>query len=202
MPPRLRRRSCGAARAQTTQRLEQIVRPGSGADQLGRAANQQDHAKRFPQPPPARGAVRQPFESAEIDRASDRERTAHQHDPHAIENARQHPDRQAQEGHAEHGLDRVHPGAGARQQFAGTGSEHDQWCAHAEGERKQSGTAEHRIVRLCNVNDGGGQRRRHARSDDQRRQRTHDRDAVSEPPDCVLLTFAIFDCQELGSCSS
>ncbi len=130
------------------------------------------HSRRQPDAPSGK-----PFERAEIDRRSDRERAGHQHDPERVEDAREHPDRKAEEQHAEHGLHRIHPCARARQQFPGGGAEHDQRRAHAETQHEECEPAEHRIARLADVEHCRGERRRDARSDDQRRQESHDRDA-------------------------
>ena len=101
--------------------------------------------------------------------------------PLAIEDAREHPDREAEKHHAKHGLDRIHPDACARQPLAGGGSKHNQRRAHAEAEHEQRKAAEHRIVRLTDIENSRGQGWCNAGTDNQRREQSHDGDTDQRP---------------------
>ena len=180
-----------------------VAPAGRRADQFRRAGDQQHDAERLPQASPAGCAIAASVERAEIDGHAISEHA----DSSMIQTASRMRD-SIQIARPRNVTPNTALTASIHAPARGSsrprcGAEHDQRRAHAERQREQREAAEQRIVLLRDV--------QHARPP--AAASTHgptiNADSapmiatpVSEPPDCLLLTLAIFDCQELGNCSS
>ena len=159
------------------QRLEHVAPTAGGTDQQHRTVEQHHQAGALPEATPAAAFRWHAVERAEVDRRDDQQRGPHRHGQRGRQDALEHPDRDADQQHAEHRLDGVHPRACLRQQLAGRGADQQQRRAHAQAKREQRRAAEHCVAGLPDVDQRACQRRGDARADDQCRQEPHDRHA-------------------------
>ncbi len=119
---------------------------------------------------------RQGVERMQVDRGDDHQQRPAEHlQPHRNHGGNQ-PQGSRQHDDAEEILDAVHPRSGFGQERTGEGSHQQQGQAHAERHDEQRGTAQYRIAGLRDVKQGSGQRCGDTGTDDQRRERAHQRD--------------------------
>ena len=78
-----------------------------------------------------------------------------------------------QQNHAERVFDAVHPRTCARHNVPAERADGDERNARAQCQRIQQHAAQQRIARFADIAQGGGQRRRNARADNQCRQHAH-----------------------------
>ena len=156
------------------QRLQRIAATRQRADQQQRAVDD-DRARRsrdarrsmpcrMSRPPSV--SRQKPATNASAAQSAERDGAGQQ--------AADHPDRDAEHHHAEHLLDRVHPGAGFRQELARRRADEQQRGAHAEAQREQRRAAAEHVAALPDHGQRRDERRCDAGRHDQRRQRAHD----------------------------
>ena len=192
----MRRRVFGAGggrAAKALQRLQQAAVAGAQPQQHDQATGEQQQPQAFPQLAPAGRALGQGVDRAHVHRRHDHQRGPQEQGEGGGGDPFEQPDRQRQQEHAEHRLDRIHPGAGARQQGAGRGADQQQRRAHAQAERKQRHAAEHGVAGIGNIDERAHQRRGDAGADDQRREKAHDGHAHQ-----IAALLAVADLGELA----
>ncbi|MPM76495.1 hypothetical protein SDC9_123493 [bioreactor metagenome] len=181
--------------AQAGQRLQGIATAGQGADQQGCAGEQHDDADAFPETLPTLGMRRQRVEGVQVDSRHDEQQRPGEHAGDRRHDRRDQPDGSGQQQHAESLLDAFHPRPGLGQQGTAGDADGDQRGPHAQRHDEQRRAAEYGIAGLADVEQGPGERRGDAGTDDQRRQRAHQEDADAAPALQVAGFFRKFALQ-------
>ena len=159
-----------AARGKHSKRTQWIRRTRSETDQQHRGPDGERGAEAAPEPAPHRTAAAPDAKQPERCRRDQQPQRGQQHLRDRPEHRPHDPQRRRQQHDAEKHLHAVHPGAGTRQQRAGTQSDDQQRHAEPHAHRKQRGAAEHRVARMRDERQHGEERRGHAGADHERRQ--------------------------------
>ncbi len=155
------------------QRLQRIAAARGQADQQDRTGQRGQHAQPLAEPRYRMRLRTQAIERAQEHRADQQQRRPAQHRQPRRQHRSDHPQRDTEQQEAEHTLGRLHPAARARQQIAGSDADQQQRHAHADRHREQRGAAGPGVATLRDIGQRAGQRRGHAGTDDQRRDRAH-----------------------------
>ena len=153
------------------QRLEQVIA----------AARRADHQQAAPQAQQQRTGAEQMGDAPESVRllpgavGGDQQQCTPQADPQGfIQHRAQHQQRGGEEQEAEDAFEQVHPGAGFGQEAIAHRHQQQQRHTDADAHGEQNQPAMQRIAALRDIEQGAGQRRGHARADQQAGQRAQD----------------------------
>jgi hypothetical protein len=100
------------------------------------------------------------------------QRTAQTNPQGFIQYWAQHQQRSGEEQEAEDAFDQVHPGTGLGQEAIANGHQQQQWHTDADAHGEQNQPAVQRVAALRDIEQRAGQRRGHARADQQTGQGT------------------------------